>query len=108
MVENDSGVTVVERSGVFKRSVCEFENAELSIVVIGGNHRVKALKSLGAGFDLGCEDPDLMRHLAAMYLRGRSHNGYYPMRIISCPPEISGLVEWASLDNMKNNVSRFD
>ena len=108
MVVNDSGVTVVERSGVFRESVCEFENAELSIVVIGGNHRAKALKSLGSDVDLGCEDLELDRHLAAMYMRGRSHNGYFPMRIISCPPEISGLVEWASLDNMKNNVSRFD
>jgi hypothetical protein len=106
MIENDSGVTVVKRSGHFKHSICEVDrNVELSICVIGGNHRVKALKALGANFELGCEDPELAPHLAAMYLRGNGHKGYYPMQIIGCPPEIAGLVEWASLDNIKNNVS---
>ena len=106
MLENESGVTVVTRSGVFTESICEVEtNLELSIVVIGGNHRFKALKALGPDFLLGCDDSKVDQHLTGTYLRGNSHGGYYPMKIICCPPDVKAMVEWASLDNIKNNVS---
>ena len=66
---------------------------ELLIVVIGGNHRLKALKLLGADFNLGKEDEGLSPHLAACCLRGNLYGGYYLMKIISSPPEKAGLVE---------------
>ena len=106
MLVNDSGVTVVTRSGVFSESICEVEkNLELSIVVVGGNHRMKALKALGSNFSLGCEDDDVRRDLTGLYTRGNRHGGFYPMKVICCPPDVGALVEWASLENIKNNVS---
>ena len=104
---NDSGVSVVVRSDAFAEGVINIDRfTALSICVVGGNHRMKALKMLGVDYDLGCEDATLDPHLLGTYIRGNAHNGLYPIKIIAAPTCSADLVEFASLDNIKNNVSR--
>ena len=95
---NESKVTVVERSGVFKDGIEGF-----SFTVIGGNHRISALKQFGDDFLPGSE-ADLEWWLVPEYVRGQEYTRLIEFDIIAVPPSVHALCFFAANDNMKSQV----
>ena len=95
---NDSRVSVVRRSGEFAEGFPTF-----SFTVLGGNHRVYALKALGEDFVPGSK-AELADFLVPVYVRGNEYNRFIDFDIIAVPHSVSGLCAYASNDNMKSQV----